>query len=323
MGVQRMADSSTGPESEKHDDHAAAEWLFQDEPASAKKPQPPIAAPSGEGFDLADSDEPAPTRRAYIPPPASFDEEIDAEPTRDARPAERAKGRDRELEDEPRRERPRAARLDASPAVDPVWTRGAEWGPSIVALAVWGGVALTVVYFLLSWELYAAAMLVLALAAMVGLALLYPIVVTLERPVRMTPEQALRDYYQALSHHFPHYRRMWLLLSNAGRTSSRFASLEGFQGYWKAKLKQLREGKAKGSAPLVFVVEGFKSEKSGGKTEIQGKWTVQVFVRGKREDGPIWSFPSAGTLVKGPDNMWYIDDGTLAERTSRKPADAE
>ena len=79
-------------------------------------------------------------------------------------------------------------------------------------------------------------------------------------------------------------------------------------------------GKAKGSAPLVFVVEGFKSEKSGGKTEIDGKWTIQVFVRGKREEGPIWSFPMRGTFAKGPDNMWYLDDGTLAEPPPRDPA---
>ena len=27
----------------------------------------------------------------------------------------------------------------------------------------------------------------------------------------MTPEQAVKDYFAALSHHVPHYRRMWLL----------------------------------------------------------------------------------------------------------------
>ncbi|WP_165067590.1 hypothetical protein [Paludisphaera rhizosphaerae] len=315
-----MADSSTGPEPDQRDDQAAAEWLLQDDQASAKKPQQPIVAPSGDSFDLADTDEPAPTRRAYIPPPASDEREVAPEP---ARPAERIRPRERESIDEPRRERPAPRRLDSGTAVDHVWTRGAEWGPTIVALIVWGVVALTLLYFLLAWEMYSTAMATLAIGGLVGLALLYPILITLERPVRMTPEQALRDYYQALSHHFPHYRRMWLLLSNAGRTSSRFASLEGFKGYWKAKLKQLREGKAKGSTPLVFVVEGFKSEKSGGKTEIQGKWTVQVFVRGQRDAGPIWSFPTEGTLVKGPDNMWYIDDGTLAERRSTRAADAE
>ena len=33
----------------------------------------------------------------------------------------------------------------------------------------------------------------------------------------MTPEQAVKDYYAAASHHFPHYRRMWLLLSADGQ----------------------------------------------------------------------------------------------------------
>ncbi len=52
----------------------------------------------------------------------------------------------------------------------------------------------------------------------------------------------------------------------------------------------------------------------GGKTEIQGKWTVQVFVRGRREQGPIWSLPVEASFTKGPDGMWYLDDGALAER---------
>jgi hypothetical protein len=115
---------------------------------------------------------------------------------------------------------------------------------------------------------------------------------------------------------------MWLLLGNAGRTSSQFASFEGFKRYWKKRLGQLREGRVKGSTPLVFVIAEFKSEKSGGKTEIDATWTTRIFVRGRREQGPIWSLPMAGGFVKGPDNMWYLEDGTLAERAPKKAADA-
>ncbi len=54
----------------------------------------------------------------------------------------------------------------------------------------------------------------------VGLLLLcYPLFITMERPIRITPEQAVNDYYAALSHSIPHTRRMWLLLSEEGRYS--------------------------------------------------------------------------------------------------------
>lgn len=319
-----MAENSTGPEPAKDAEHAAAEWLFQDDPATAKKPAQPTISAGGESFDLAEPSTPTPARRPYVPPPPSSEWEMAAESAYAAKasgPAEaKAPGRSREVQE--KRDRPAARRLDAAPAVDHPWTRGAEWGPTIAAMAAWAVAAWTAIYFLLVAEMYPAALVAFGIGTVVGLALFYPIVITLERPTRMTPEQALRDYYQALSHHLPHYRRMWLLLSNAGRTSSKFASYEGFKRYWKARIQQLREGNAKGWTPLVFVVSGFKSEKSGGKTEIDATWTVQVFVRGRREQGPIWSFPTEGTLAKGPDNMWYIDDGTLAERTKEaSPAD--
>ena len=92
--------------------------------------------------------------------------------------------------------------------------------------------------------------------------LAYPILITLERPVRMTPEQAVRDYYGALSHHMPHFRRMWLLLSKAGRISSAFGSFEGFKNYWKDRLASVREGHAGSLTPLVFDVSEFQAEKS-------------------------------------------------------------
>ena len=87
----------------------------------------------------------------------------------------------------------------------------------------------------------------------------YPILITLERPVRITPEQAVNDYYSALSHHAPHYRRMWLLLSDAGRVSGSYASFEGFRAYWKRRLAELRAGKAGGFTPLKFQIEDFRS----------------------------------------------------------------
>jgi hypothetical protein len=295
-----MGDIPTGSSSDNDPDRADAEWLFRSSPpAESTAPKRPVVSPgSNEGFDLVDAPEPA-----------------------DA-PARITWPRDDEPEDEPskpRRATPRpSARLESASAVDQVWSRGAEWGTTLAILGIWTALVFFMLFLTLSGEFYTLSFLVLAAGLLVGLILCYPIVITLERPVRMTPEQAARDFYGALSHHRPHYRRMWLLLSNAGRTSSRFASFEGFQKYWVEKLKQLRQGHAGSSAPLTFLVADFKSEKSGGKKAIDAQWQVKVFVRGRREQGPIWSLPMAATFSKGPDGMWYLDDGTLAERSPGK-----
>src|SRR5262249_37765644 len=115
-----------------------------------------------------------------------------------------------------------------------------------------------------------------------------------------------------LSHHLPHYRRMWLLLSSAGRTSSQYASFEGFKAYWKRRQAKLRAlGKAGALTPLVFKIEDFKSEKSAGKTETDATFTVQVSVRAKQAKGPIDAINVEAGFVKGPDGMWYLNKGTL------------
>jgi hypothetical protein len=142
-------------------------------------------------------------------------------------------------------------------------------------------------------------------------ALSYPILITLERPVRVTPEQAVRDYFSALSHHVPHFRRMWLLLSTAGRVSTAYGSFEGFKGYWKDRLSQLRQGRASALTPLVFEVVNFKAEKSAGRVRIDASFSVNISVRGQRPAGAIHAIPVSISLVRGPDNMWYLENGTL------------
>ncbi|APW62674.1 hypothetical protein [Paludisphaera borealis] len=294
-----MGDSPTGLGSDPDNDPvlADAKWLFRDAPPPETTPprRPVVASGSEESFDLADTPPPAPAP-ASVPTPRE----------RAAEPADEAPA--------PRRPKP-SRQTESASAVDQVWSRGAEWGPTLAVLGLWAAFVVFLLFLTLSGEFYTLTLLVLAMGLVVGLVLCYPIVITLERPVRMTPEQAARDFYGALSHHRPHYRRMWLLLSNAGRTSSRFASFEGFQKYWVERIKQLRQGKAGSSAPLTFLVAEFKSEKSGGKTAIDAEWKVKVFVRGQRDQGPIWSLPVESHFSKGPDGMWYLDNGTLAERS--------
>lgn len=284
-----MSDLPPKPGQPKDPEIAAAEWLLDGAPAPApSQPQPqPIVPDSGEGFALADA--PPPT------PPSS--------------PTAADAGRDDARQD---RASPGAGMFTPSaPAVEQVWSRTSEWGTTLLLLAAWGFGAAWLLYITLGAELYGTALLVLFLGGVGAVLLSYPILITLERPVRVTPEQAARDYYGALSHHFPHYRRMWLLLSARGRTSARFASYEGFKSYWSQRLAQLREGHAGPLSPLVFQVDDFRAEKSAGKTEITGEFKVKVLVRGRRGEGPIWSISLERGFVRGPDKMWYLEDGTL------------
>lgn len=203
------------------------------------------------------------------------------------------------------------ARLEPSDAVEEVWSRMAEWGGTIGLLSAVGFGGLFLLYLFFQFEFYSLAFLGLLALGLVLTVLSYPILITLERPVRVTPEQAARDFYTALSHHRPHYRRMWLLLSTRGKVSGAYASFEGFRSYWEKMLEELRAGKASSWTPLKFQVDDFKSEKSAGQTEIEGKFVVNVFIRGQQDAGPVTSVRMKSTFVKGPDRMWYLERGTL------------
>jgi hypothetical protein len=283
-----MNEPTPNRESRKDPEIAAAEWLFADTPSPGPAPGAAHVVPGpGEGFDLADAPLEPVTEAA-----------IAARTNDGAQPA-----------------RPQSGMVAPSaPAVEQIWSRSAEWGPTLLWLGGWGALVCWLLYLTLEAELYGPAMLILLVGGLVGVSLLYPILITLERPVRVTPEQAARDYFGALSHHFPHYRRMWLLLSTQGRISGQFASFEGFKTYWAKRLAQLRDGHAGPHSPLVFQVEEFHAEKSAGKAEIEARFRVKVLVRGRRSEGPITNLVLHRSFARGPDRMWYLDDGTLADR---------
>jgi hypothetical protein len=281
-------------------DIAAADWLFQDDTApksskQAPKPVPSDASASGEIFALADGPSSAELPVSQIPPPPPVPPKVQTRPRRE--------GKTERVPDQPM--------LEPSALVEDVWSRTAEWWPTLILVGGWLAIVLTVVYFTLNADLWGIAFLTLLMGGLAAVFLCYPIFITLERPVRITPEQALRDYYGALSHHLPHFRRMWLLLSTAGRTSPAYASLEGFKSYWKGKLASLRAGHAGPMTPLVFEVADFKSEKSAGMVKIDAEYTLKVWVRGKRKAGVIHAIPMKIALVRGPDKMWYLENGTL------------
>jgi hypothetical protein len=57
----------------------------------------------------------------------------------------------------------------------------------------------------------------------------------------------------------------------------------------------------------------YKGEKSGGKAVADAKFTVRVI---RSAATPVDSVRVSATFVRGPDNMWYLDQGTL-EKTGR------
>jgi hypothetical protein len=255
---------------------------------------------------------------APSPPPARLDNAVVAPSEADAYAIEEGES----ASDEPppaaaaprtQKASPRPSRSSSSSAtaatVDQLWSRTAEWGPNLALLVIVGLFIVLLVYQTSSDLALSFFLLVLGCAVM--LVLSYPLVITLERPVRITPEQAVNDYFGALEHHVPHFRRMWLLLSSAGRVSSSYASFEGFKAYWKNRLAQLRGDRAGKLTPLVFKIDDFKSEKSAGQSAIDAKFTVNVFIRGRQNDGPIESIRVALDLVRGSDQMWYLNKGTL------------
>lgn len=252
-----------------------------------KKPAVPVPT---DGYDVAPFDDPE--DETPVPPVA--------------RPARAPKT------SEAPAPKPAAPPRDAEEAVDQVWTRGAEWSGSVTQLVIVGIATFCLAYALVSYESYTLAFLALVVGGFGFLALSYPILITLERPVRITPEQAVRDYYSALSHHFPHHKRMWLLLARPGKFCGSYGSYEGFRSYWTTRLAELRKaGGASGFTPLKFTVQDFRSDKSAGKSEITVKYTVAVSVRGKQTAGPFETIKVEADLVKGPDRMWYLERGTL------------
>jgi hypothetical protein len=279
------------PRPESEPEIADASLLFGQSEAAKDQASPSSPADAGPGYAVegpeAEVDSPAtppipPIPRAERPRPASK-----AEPTA------------------------RRARRAPSSGVDQLWSRGAEWGTDLVRLGVAGLVAGFLLYSTFSVNALGAWVVLFAFAC-VGLAILaYPIFITLERPVRVTPEQAVKDYFGALSHRVPHYRRMWLLLSTDGQRSPSFGSFPEFQAYWKARLAAWKaESKSQGVLnPLTVEVTDFKSEKSAGQTEIDGEYTARVMLPGQAE--PVASYRVSARLVRGADKMWYLESGTL------------
>jgi hypothetical protein len=299
LAANTMTKSSQGGEPSAERPIAEASALFDDRTGVHPGKKPAAKAPGAaqvDTFELAD------TR-------PEDDESLAAPLPQRSREAPKARAAPRGAPTAPIDEASGADADNDFPPVEEVWSRGAEWAPALVRLGIVGGVTLFLVY-VLSGNL-SLAFLILLLGGAACVLLSYPIVITLERPVRMTPEQAARDFFAALSHHFPHYKRMWLLLSSAGRECRQYGSFAAFTEYWKAQLSALKTGQPSQFTPLDFEVEEFKSEKSGGKPKADATYKISVYVRGKKSDGPKKTYRMESQFVKGPDGMWYLNNGAL------------
>ena len=198
----------------------------------------------------------------------------------------------------------------APSTVDPPWSRMAEWGPALVRITVALIAAVGLFWFLLSAGMTSIAFVTFLAIGALCVLLSYPIAITLERPVRMTPEHALADFYAALSHHLPHHRRMWLLLSDAGRRSSHYKTFPEFRAYYVRRLGEIK-GSGKRWTPVKVVIDEFTAEKSAGHDAVAASYRVSISLRDDPRGATLYSNLIRTTLSRGPDRMWYLDDGTL------------
>lgn len=192
------------------------------------------------------------------------------------------------------------------PEVRRVWNWSDElWRDLVIAAAlVWLGI------FVYNYEPIRL-LLVVALVAG-GLAwAIYKVSVSIERPVRVTPEQALGEYYQALAHHVPSYRRMYLLLTRDAQRAPEFGSFGAFRTYWQYRLGQLRP---QGSwwQPIDFQLFNVRTKYTPTRDFAEARGTLHLFIRGWERE-PLAKFRFRVNLVKGPDGSWYLDDGRLPE----------
>lgn len=292
-------------------DEADAEYLFGDSIGPAETQNPVQVEPAAsEGYEVEGLDEVEDEPQA---PPVP----VAPKPRNPQRRPARADGEPPDEDDPKPKLKSKRSEAEESAVSEP-WSRGAEWGSTLVVVGVALFLTFWLAYTMLSPTSIGLMILVLVGGLAVTLGLAYPIFVTLERPVRMTPEQALKDFLAALSHSRPHYKRMWLLLSDRGKNSGPFDDFSGFQNYWRQSRSELKAQAPRGSGMLTFSVVDFKSEKSAGQTVIDG--TATIHATAGDDAKPLAVFWGKMWFVRGPDRMWYLNQGYLPDPAPEQSA---
>ncbi len=191
----------------------------------------------------------------------------------------------------------------SDPVVRRVWGRRREWAWPMLWM-----VASIAFVVLLRYSVLSASLLVLAIGIGAGA---YQIAITLERPVRVTAQHAAQEFYGALNHRFPNYRRAYGLLTAGGQRSERFMDLAGFRAYWNA----VRGGFSRAPAwlrPPELRVEKFECHYDAGKTTAEIEYVLRVvWPRKAATSEPLAQIPMRNLAVRGPDGMWYLNSGSL------------
>ena len=298
----------------------AASLLRDDEEADSKPVEgvEPVGSPevseAVDSYDLAGTAE-APASPRPAPPepseaPASPRAPAPSKAPTPSKAPEATEAPDVPTRPERERVKPTADESLEASTVDPTWSRAAEWGPALIRITIALVATIGLFWIFLSVGSTSMAFLGLLVGTIVCGLLSYPIAITLDRPVRMTPEHALTDFYEAMSHHLPQHRRMWLLLSDDGRRSKRFRSYKAFRAYHRRRLAEIR-GSGNRWTPVKAKIDQVQADKSAGKDVVSASYHLTITLRGKPDASPLYSKELRTTLSRGPDRMWYLDDGTL------------
>ncbi|WP_435016395.1 hypothetical protein TA3x_003961 [Tundrisphaera sp. TA3] len=298
------------------DEIRVVDWIADPDPTPAAPARPPAPAPSPPGDDEYGLIGGPPEVAEEEPPPRPVD--LPKPEKRVRRPVEpepaepRAKRPYDEIEEEPspprRRRKGAEVQSEEDAEADPLWTRWAEVNGTVMRIAAAVAGVIFVAYLLtyVAWPLvFFWLMIGFPAAALLS----YPILITMERPVRITPEQAVKDFYAAASHHFPHYKRMWLLLSSAGRDAGPFRSFADFRSAWERKVAAWKGTRVKKYAPLEFQVQDFRADKSVGQSSVWAEYTLRIRPRDEASGETLATIRMAHGLVKGEDRMWYLNRG--------------
>lgn len=217
--------------------------------------------------------------------------------------------RRREAEEHERRK----AQGRTPPEIVP-WSRGREWGLSVVPPIVLGiGTIAATVYFLGFAETVSLGRALLSLIVGGALTLIaaIPLLATLEPPLRMVPEHALKEFYAALSAGRPQYKRMWLMLTEEAKSSRSFNGYAAFRSYWRKQLKHLSRGGGGLWNTLEFRVINFKSPQSKDANDVHARYELEVV--DARSKNTVALFADTIDVFRGPDRMWHMNRGTLPE----------
>jgi hypothetical protein len=149
----------------------------------------------------------------------------------------------------------------------------------------------------------------LGAAAAIGLLILSP-----DRVERSDPQDAVQAYFQALSEYLPNYRRMYRILTAKGRKCADFSTLQSFRAYWRFQLCRF--------APLRFGTSSIEFHPTGlevseGDQPGRAVVTYQLEVsRRSRADDVLKTFSMRTPVVCGPDELWYVGEGRLQQRSA-------